>query len=36
MNTRDIAAVFTMVVYGVICMFFRQMQEKFAMENEKR
>jgi hypothetical protein len=31
-----ITVAFTMIVYGVICAFFRQMQEKFTMENEKQ
>lgn len=31
-----ITVAFTLVVYGVICVFFRHMQEKFAMEKEKQ
>jgi signal transduction histidine kinase len=31
-----ITVAFTLIIYGVICVFFRQMQEKFAMENEQQ
>jgi hypothetical protein len=29
-----ITVAFTLIIYGVICVFFRQMQERFSLENE--